>query len=191
MKTLYALLISLILAAGFGLAACQRPDKVEAAGEPDATRDRATALTPDLKEFTDYAAEMHSGEIMLAQFAKQESSSNDVKNYANAVINTHTEALEDLSNQTEQTRTSQATAASTDTQRHADYLSPLTGATFDREFIDLMIADHKDAVNTFKAQLDVSKNRPLMSYMKVVVPKLENRLREAERIQGTFKAKTD
>src|SRR6185295_13721737 len=100
MKTLYALLISLVLAA-FGLTACQRQDKVEAAAEPD--RDRANALTPELKEFTDYAAEMHSGEIMLAQLAIQKSSSNDVKNYAVAVINSHTEALEDLSNQMQQT----------------------------------------------------------------------------------------
>jgi uncharacterized protein (DUF305 family) len=64
-------------------------------------------------------------------------------------------------------------------------LSPLSGAKFDQEFIALMIADHKDAANTFSDQLGKVQNKELSSYMKEVQPSLEKSLSEAQEVQQT------
>ena len=179
MKALYTWIFGLIFVAAFSLTACQRSDDVEAARDTDRA-DRAMNLTEDEKEFVKYAAEMHTGEIKLAELAKQKSSSEDVKNYADAVIDVHTDALKDLSDRVGQQQT---TNASLDTENHSKYLSPLSGAKFDQEFIALMIADHKDAANTFSDQLGKVQNKELTSYMKEVQPSLEKSLSEAQEVQ--------
>src|SRR6185369_3266077 len=139
MKTASILMLSLILASGFGLSACSRPDTVEASREP-AAADRLNNFTADDKLFIDYAAGMHAGEIKMAELAKQKSSRDDIKNYADAVIDSHTDALRRLSDATGEKRTRENTDASLDTRDHSKYLSSLSGAQFDREFIALMIA---------------------------------------------------
>jgi putative membrane protein len=188
MKTLFSLIFALVLLVGFGLTACQRSDTVEAARETVAGRDRSIRVTTDEKDFIDYAAEMHAGEIKLAQLAKQKSSRQDIKEYADVVIASHTDALKELSDRTgqEQDRTPETTTASRDTQNHAKYLSPLSGAKFDQEFIALMIADHKNAASTFKDQASVTQNQELTGYIKEVLPILDNDLSKAEKIGKTL-----
>ena len=183
MRSVSIVVLSLLLAAGIGLSACTRSgDKVEAAREPGDVNSSNT-LTADDKEFIEYASEMHAGEIKLAELAKQKSSRDDIKDYADAVIDSHTDALERLSKDTGQNLTLKNTNASFDTQRHADYLSPLSGPEFDREFIALMIADHKDAASTFKTPYVDVQNRGLKSYMSDTVPALEKDLKSAEKLK--------
>ena len=182
MKTLHSLIFALILFAGFGLTACQRSDNVEAAREADTVSDRAS-LTADENEFIEYAAEMHAGEIKLAELAKQKSSREDIKEYADVVIASHKDALDELSDRTGQDRTLEATMASKDTQNHAEYLSPLSGTKFDQEFIALMIADHKSAASVFNDHVGVTHTKELKGYIKEVQPSLENDLSKAQEVQ--------
>jgi putative membrane protein len=186
MKILSMLIFSLILAAGFGLSACSRSDSVEAAREADAV-DRPNNLTADDEEFIKYAAEMHAGEIKLAQLAMQKSLRDDIKDYANAVVASHSDALTKLSDWTGQNRMVENRTASLDTKRHEDYLLPLSGEQFDREFIALMIADHKDAASTFKTPFVAVQNNELKSYMKDVLPALEDNLSAAEKLKKSVK----
>jgi len=193
MKTLSIVMLSLaLLAIGAGVTACERSDRVEAAREPDAvndrSNDRSTFLSADEKEFTDYAAEMHVGEINMAQLAKQKSTNEDVKNYADEVIKGHSNALKQLSNRTGQNRTLETTQGSLDTKYHVQYLSPLRGANFDREFIALMIADHKDAAETFRAQLNTAQNAALKKYLNDALPTLENGLSDAQKVREKLTA---
>jgi putative membrane protein len=181
MKTASILMLSLVLAAGFGLNACSRSENVEASREPAA--DRPNNLTADDKMFIDYAAGMHAGEVMLAELAKQKSSTDDIKSYADAVIDSHTDALKRLEDATGEDRTSGNTSASDDTKSHADYLTTLSGAQFDREFIALMIADHKDAAGTFQAPFVTVQNNDLKNYMRDTASDLEENLHAAEKLK--------
>ncbi|HYR89202.1 MAG TPA: DUF4142 domain-containing protein [Terriglobia bacterium] len=192
MKTLSILILSLtLLALGVGASACNRSDRVEAARETDSVDNRSNVLSDDEKEFTDYAAEMHVGEIDLAQLAKQKSTNENVKNYADEVISGHSDALKRLSDRTGQNRTRETTVGSLDTKYHAKYLAPLSGAQFDQEFIALMIADHKDAAQTFQAQLNAAQNRELKKYLKDTLPTLENGLSNAEKVREKLTATTN
>jgi len=175
-----------MLFVNFALAACQRSDGVEAGPETDSVNDRSISLTPAEKDFIDYAAAMHAGEIKLAQLAKQKSSSEDIKEYADVVIASHTDALKELSDRAGQDRTLETTTASMDTQNHAKYLSPLSGAKFDQEFIALMIADHKNAESTFTDEVSVNQNKDLAWYIREVLPSLESDLSKAEEVRKTL-----
>jgi putative membrane protein len=118
---------------------------------------------------------MHAGEINMAKLAKQKSANDEVKKYADEVINIHSSALKELS---------QTAKGSLDTQLHIEYLSLLKGADFDREFIALMIADHKDAKETFEDQLDNAENARLKKYLENTLERLGDGMDRAKDIQG-------
>jgi putative membrane protein len=180
MKTTSILLFSLCLAVGFGLSACERSERVEAARETDSVNDAARNFSEDERFFTEYAGGMHAGEIELAKMAKDKSSNEQIKDYADAVIDSHSDALKELSDVTGQDGTPEA---SLDTKDHAEYLSPMSGAQFDREFIALMIADHQDASTVFKETLGTAQNKGLKNYLDSALPRLEKDLSEARKLK--------
>jgi putative membrane protein len=179
MKTIQIMTLALLLVAGTGLIACS--DRAEADREGYALADDENFLTEAEKEFIEYAAEMHVGEIEMGQQAKQKSTNDDVKKYADAVIETHTDALEELSDRTEGIELSKT--ASQDTQGHVEFLSPLSGNQFDKEFVELMVADHQSAFDSFNTQQPGAQSGNLKKYMKATQSDLQARLDEARELQ--------
>jgi putative membrane protein len=185
MKTIQVMTLALLLVAGAGLSACS--DRAEADREGYAMADDPNFLTETEKEFIQYASEMHVGEIEMGQQAKQKSANEDVKKYADAVIKTHTDALEELSDKTDEIVLSKI--ASPDTQGHMEFLSRLSGARFDKEFVDLMVADHQSAFDSFKSQHGGAQSGNLKEYMKSAQSDLEARLDEARDLQKKLTAR--
>ena len=174
---------------GAAIAGCSSPEQgVEAAGEPvaDASADRSNNLWANETEFREYATEMHAGEINMAKLAQQKSSDPAVKTYAEQVIMGHTAALNQLGH-----RRHSSLEASMDTKNHVEDLSRLSGNEFDRLFIDLMIADHKDAAQTFKEQLDAAPEGNFHAYLQNTLAILNDRLDAAEDVKNNLgKART-
>lgn len=179
-RPIQVLTLSLALVAFTGFSACS--DRVEADNDGLAMADDTPFLTDTEKHFIEYSAEMHVGEIAMAEQAKQKSSNDDVKKYADAVIKTHTDALDVLEDGTERL-TKLSTEASGDTAGHMKYLSPLSGAQFDKEFVDLMVADHKSAAETFESEYNGAQNTHLKGYMKASQSELKARWDEAVELQ--------
>jgi putative membrane protein len=181
MKNKRALMFSMtILLSVFGFTACQRDEGVEAAREPASTADRQSVLSEDEKDFAEYASEMHAGEIEMAKQAKQKSTNEDVRDYADAVINTHSDALKDLSRDVG----NESRKASLDTQSHVKYLAPLSGAQFDKEFVALMIADHQSATDTFREGVNFTHNKELKDYLQNTLSDLEKGLKDGQQLQS-------
>jgi putative membrane protein len=177
-----ALILALtILLAGFGLNACNRSDSVQAARETDSAADRRDMLTAEDKDFIEYASEMHTGEIDMAKQAKDKSNNEAVRDYADTVIRAHTDALKDLGRVRD---ASLSRKASEDTKLHMEFLSTLPEAQFNREFIALMIADHRDARDTFREELKVTQNADLKDYLQEVEGTLNSRLDGAEQTRS-------
>jgi putative membrane protein len=185
MKTIHVTILALLLVVG--LSACS--DRAEAdRGDGYALADDQNFLTDAEKQFVLYASEMHVGEIALAEQAKQKSSNEGITKHADAVIKTHKDALEDLSDRTKGIA-EPSKVASSDTKGHAEYLATLSGAQFDKEFVDLMIADHKSAVETFKAESAIAQNSDLKAYMKGAISSLQDRWDEGSELQKKVTSK--
>jgi putative membrane protein len=180
MRTIPVLMLALLLVAGIGLSACS--DGGQADRDGLALADDQNFLTDTEKQFIDYAAEMHIGEIAMAQDAKQKSSNEEVKNYADDVIQTHSEALDDLRGSTKGLA-ELSKDASGDTQGHSKYLALLSGAQYDKEFMDLMVADHKSAAETFNMEYRGAQNTNLRRYIKETQSELQARWDEARDVQ--------
>ena len=142
--------------------------------------DHSNVLTDDEKDFTTYASEMHVGEIDMAKQAKQKSSNEGVRDYADSVIRAHSNALKDLSDNLGP----QSNQASWDTKNHMDFLATLSGPQFDQQFISLMIADHKSASETFRDEINATQNKDLKNYLQQTLPGLEKGLHDGQEVQS-------
>jgi putative membrane protein len=62
-------------------------------------------------------------------------------------------------------------------------MSSLSGAEFDREFADKMVADHEKAVDMFREEQANAQNPDLKKYVNDVLPKLEMHLEKSSELQ--------
>jgi len=100
--------------------------------------------------FINRAMEMNQAEIELGRLAQNKSQNPQVKQYAEMMIQDHTQALDKLRSAAG-TSQGQVQLNSKDQQLH-DRLSKLSGAQFDTQYMNAMVKDHKEAVQLFQRE---------------------------------------
>ena len=121
--------------------------------------------------FLTQAQEMNTSEVRLADLAINKAQNAHVKEFAQMLKKDHSAALEKIkqlrdarladsaSNVNDRTLKNTADVQITpEHQRTLDRLSLLSGATFDAEFIKLMVGNHRNGVRMFEAQTKVHGN---------------------------------
>ena len=95
----------------------------------------------------------------------------------------HTSALEDLTDLMKDKNVAQPKTIDARTQQDIDRMNNLTGGEFDREFINMMVTDHRKAIELFRDQQSSAQNRDVKKYVDKVLPNLEVHLDTAQRLQ--------
>ena len=162
-----------------GLAACSRDRGVEAARE-----DQPPSVTPAEQDFMMKTTQTDLAETQMARIALQKSTNNDVKDYANMILSDHTDALEDLTELMKNKNVPQPNTMDVEIQRDISRMSDLTGPDFDREFMNMMVTDHQNALEMFRDQEAIAQNPDVKDYVEDLIPKLEMHLDKARRLQS-------
>jgi len=162
-----------------GLSACNRGRSVEAARDA-----HSQAVSPAEQDFMMKATQANLVEIDTARSATQKSDNIDVREYANMIQSDHTGALANLADLMKDKNLPQPNTLPTDAKENIARMNGLTGPEFDREFVNLMVADHEKAVEMFRDQSTTTQNPDLKKYVEVVLPKLEMHLDKAQRLQS-------
>lgn len=111
----------------------------------------ATATKAD--SFMMKAAQSDMLEIMSSQAALQKSSSEDVKRFAQMMIDDHTKTSEELKTIAASKNVTLPAAVSSKQQSMLDKLNRASaGADFDREYMKMQVKAHEDAVKLFQKQ---------------------------------------
>jgi len=176
-KFLSLLLFSSVVVFGFG--GCNRERGAQAARE-----DRASSISPAEEEFMTKAAHANLSEIEMARMALQKSDDIDVREYAKMVQSDHINALTGLTDLMKDQDVPQPKSPPPDAAQDIARASVLTGPEFDREFINMMVADHQKAVEMFREESAATRNPDMKKYVEVVLPKLEMHLEKAQRLQS-------
>jgi predicted outer membrane protein len=106
----------------------------------------------DLQQFVEKAAMANLAEIRLGQLAQQKADDPEVKQFAQTMIDQHTAAQEQLE---QIARTSGITVPSGLDSKHEKIqskLEKLDGSEFDREYMKVMVEDHKQTANLLRDQ---------------------------------------
>ena len=131
---------------------------VGTAGEganPNATAeaDRNTAST-GARDWVEDRLVGGMAEVKLGELASQKARNADVKAFGRMMVQDHTKAGEELK-QLASTHNIQAPADLDDDHREKiDRLSKLTGAEFDREYMNQMVDDHENTMEALEDRLD-------------------------------------
>jgi putative membrane protein len=164
-----------------GLSACNRGRIVEAARE-----DRSPTVFPAEQDFMMKAAQANLAEIETARLAVAKGTKSEVKDYANMIQTDHTRALEDLTDLMKNKNVTSPGALPTQTQQDITRMNGLTGPEFDREYANMMVADHEKAVEMFRDQSMTAQDQDVKKYVDNVLPKLEMHLEKAQLLQSSL-----
>jgi putative membrane protein len=218
-RATFAVSFMLALVLGINLLVAAQSDK-PSTQEPAATTAATQSLASSDREFIMHVAHNGMMEIDLANLALQKSANEDVKRFAQRLIDDHKAANEKLMTlaqskgitlpdpatvaSTSQTNEGSRQSANIETTRAAqgqqstdakfskakEKLGRLSGAEFDREYMKMMVKDHEKAVAEFQKQSTQSKDTGVQEFARTTLPTLQEHLTMARDIESKVSGKT-
>ncbi|NOT44931.1 MAG: DUF4142 domain-containing protein [Acidobacteria bacterium] len=143
-----------------------------------------TTPAPD-RGFVEEVVTASNKEIEVSQLAAERAASADVKAYAEMLINDHREANERLDAVTSQLQLSVAPEQEQISEAREELID-LTGAEFDRAYIDMMVSGHEDVVSTVEDKINGSGNPQVQQWASETLPTLRQHLQRAREIQDSM-----
>jgi len=180
------------LSAGIGLAFFLAAGVAAAQGTspPSASNMKAgaTASIPAAdKAFVEKAAVGGLAEVNMGKMALEKGSSDQVKQFGARMVEDHSKANDEL----KQIASSKGITLPTDLDaKHKakmDKMQKLSGAQFDRAYMDDMVADHKQDVAEFKKEASSGKDSDVKAFAAKTLPTLEDHLKMAQSTDAAVK----
>jgi putative membrane protein len=162
-----------------------REDSTEVAEEQN--EEQLDNKAEDDADFAVEAADAGLMEVQSSTLALTKASSTQVKQFAQMMVDDHTKANNELKTLAQQKNITLPTVLGDEHQRKLDNLKEKTGADFDKEYMDLMVKDHKKAVDEFEDQSEDGKDSELKSWASGKLATLRQHLEHAQRTQEAVK----
>ena len=174
MKSLCAGMVVLGLAAAPALAdqqttTAEKADKLMAGGK-----------LPD-ENFVIKAANGSMAEVELGKLAVDKAGSDEVKKFARRMVDDHGKANDELKTLAQNKHITLPAAIDANEQAVHDRLAKLSGAAFDRAYIQAMLTDHKKDVNEFRMEARSGKDADVKGWAAKTLPTLEEHLKLAQK----------
>jgi putative membrane protein len=141
--------------------------------------------TPTGQEFADKAAKSDAFEIAAGKLARTNARSADVKKFAATMIEAHTGSTAKI-----KAAGAEATpeikpdpTLTSDQQSKLDDLAKLTGADFDKAYVDGQISAHEDALSLMKTYADKGDTPSLKTAAGEILPKVQDHLDMAKALK--------
>jgi putative membrane protein len=134
------------------------------------------------KDFAMQAGEAGMAEVSLGELAIKNASSGEVKDFAKMMITDHTKANDELKAMAEKKGIT-LPADCNMCRDKSNQLSNLKGKDFDKKYMDMMVADHKEVISKFNTESASGKDQDMKSWAAAKLPALQHHLSEAQKIK--------
>jgi putative membrane protein len=134
------------------------------------------------KSFVMKAAQGGMAEVELGNLAKEKAQSDQVKQFAQRMVDDHGKANKELKSIAQQKGITLPTSLPAKEQKTKDKLSSLSGEQFDHAYMQHMLMDHKKDVAEFKKASTTSKDNDIKEFAGKTLPTLQDHLKEAQQI---------
>jgi len=111
--------------------------------------------------FIHEAQEGNMAEVKLGELAVQKSQNQDVRNFAQKMIDDHTQLMEKMKPLAEQAGVKQPDHLSKDGKSTYEKLNALSGDDFDHAYIKAMLDDHHKDLKKFQTEESLTSNTDL------------------------------
>jgi putative membrane protein len=145
----------------------------------------STGVSISDKAFVTDAANAGLTEVRLGKLAAERGSTPKVKEFANMMVKDHTAANDELKKLAERMRIAMPQDLCSECLAKYNGLSNLRGAQFDKKYMEMMVSDHREAVQKFSNEADKGKDSELQAWAKGKLPVLKHHLSMSESVAGT------
>jgi putative membrane protein len=148
-------------------------------------RDRTVQAEPALKRadrtFIEKAAKAGLDEVEISRVAATRTSNPDVKRFAQMIIADHEAAHEELG------ALASMKGVNLPAKETAERWEKRDAKSFDREYIDKMVADHDNTVKMFEKHATDGTDLETVAYARKHLPKLQSHLQQASDLKRMLK----
>ena len=144
----------------------------------------------DDKHFMKEAMEGDMAEIQLAHLAQQKASSDQVKQFAQRMIDDHTKLDAQMKPMAQQLGVDAPTELSAKHKAVEAKLQGLSGAQFDQEYMKAMVNDHHEDDQAFLREENAAKDPTLKNAVSQAEPIIADHLRMAQDVEKSLKGKS-
>ena len=179
MKTLFvgvALGVATLASFGSAPAIAQGPGKTPAVAQAPANSKPSLADQKFLKE----AAAGGAAEVELGKLAAEKASKDEVKKFGQRMVDDHSKANDELKTIAQQKNITMPTGINAKDKALVTRLTKLSGAAFDRAYMQAMLTDHRTDVNEFRVESKSGKDTDVKAFATKTLPTLEEHLRMAQ-----------
>jgi putative membrane protein len=193
-------LITVACLAFFGFQACNdtaSEDPIKSANESNevkqdsAEHSSATAQASTVsEEDSKFAVEAASGgmtEIQLGELAQQKASSQKVKDFGAMMVRDHSKMNDELKQLAASKNITLPPAPGEDHMDHIKKLSEKSGKEFDKDYMKMMVDDHKDDIDKFEKCSKDAKDPELQALATKSLPILREHYDAAKKINDALK----
>jgi len=143
------------------------------------------------KTFVMKAAQGGLAEVELGKLAADKGQSDDVKKFGQRMVDDHSKANDQLKSVAQQKNIAVPTEPSAKDKALKDKLSGLSGAQFDKVYMQHMVMDHKKDIAEFQKEANSGKDPDIKNFASQTLPTLQEHLKMAQQAsQSTTAAKT-
>lgn len=146
----------------------------------------AYAKTMSAQDFVTKVSIANQFEIDSSKLALSKSNNDQVKAFAQQMVDDHNKAAEDLDNALDQSKSGATTADGLDAkhQKLMDKLDAAEGDSFDIQYVNIQTNAHKEAVNLFSSYSNSGKDKPLRNFATSTLPTLRMHLKHVRQLSG-------
>ncbi len=156
-----------------GAAALAAPAAASAASTPSSVHaDPGSQLSQEDKEFVEDAAQGGLLEVKLGQLVVKQGSSDDVKRFAQKMVDDHTKLNTKLADAARKVGVTTPTELDKKHQDKLDKMAQYSGPKLDQEYMDDMVSEHKDDVKAFEKQAKDGKDPTIRAFAAGALPTL-------------------
>ena len=150
--------------------------------DSSSTMQQSSKVSSQGKQFMTKAAEGNMAEVKLGKLALQKSHSEQVKRFAQRMIDDHGRAEVQLEGVAQETGVTLPSKPNAKQEGQYSELSKLSGVKFDTAYVNDMVTDHKKDVSEFKQMQGQIQNPALKNWVSETLPVIEGHLKIAENL---------
>ncbi|WP_119459016.1 DUF4142 domain-containing protein [Rhodospirillaceae bacterium SYSU D60014] len=131
-----------------------------------------------------HAAQDGAAEVAMGKVAVEKAQSEEVKQFAQRMIDDHTQANQKLMEMAEQKDIEVPQEAGAVHEQMMQYLQELSGEQFDQAYMQEQVLDHEAAVSLFEKEAQQGQDAELKSFASETLPTLQEHLESAQQLAG-------
>lgn len=188
MKKLWTIFLSTAFAVS--LMSCGNQNKAEDTKEVAEEQNEEKFDDSNIEKDTEWAVQAADAgmlEVELGKLAQTNAASPEVKKFAQMMVDEHTKANDELKAAAAAKNITLPAALSDKCQKKYNDLMEKKGEEFDKDYISLMVSDHKDVIDAFEKQADKGNDADLKTWASGKLPTLRHHLEMAQATEEVVK----